>query len=441
MRQENITMLLQRYLAACKKGTEVYFDADEIDAILDSFEAKEDFTHYEALLALGQRLHPDNTDLKIRKCKFHLYNEEYRQALDLIESLPGVNSEDADLIRLECYCTLKQYEKAVLYVDELLRTNCEYMEDIFEFLVPVLVDLEMTDEAKDFIERGNRLFPDNPVLKEELCYILETEGNFKQAIHLCNELIDREPYSYDYWFLLGRLYSQTNDFDSAIDAFDFALTCDDSDEELKVLKAYCLFMNENYEKAIEVYSELIAGGVTSGRLNALMAECYIKLDNFEQAYLLLKDIINSQDTSEDEDPEFGADETIYVSFIRCCIETDRGAEASQMLIKAADIFPDSVRILSLLALNYLENGKETLALRITRKILQLLGTTQDENEEDEFAKLVSDDKAIFTKENLDKIIRYYKKILQLNPRLSFKNKQIPPEELVKEYLNGKHNRN
>ncbi|MDR2388993.1 MAG: tetratricopeptide repeat protein [Tannerellaceae bacterium] len=436
MRPESIATLLQRYLAANKRGVEIYFDADEIDALLDAFELKEDFTHYEPLLALGLKLHPDNTELKLRKCKFHLYNEEYRQALDLLEGMPGVNSEDADLLRLECYCTLKQYEKAVSYVEELLRNHCDYIEDVFEFLVPILVDLDMRSEAKDFIERGQRFFPHNLLLKEELCYLLEAEGNYEEAIRICNELIDKVPYSYDYWYLLGRLYSQTSDYDNAIDAFDFALTCDDSDEELKVLKAYCFFMNENYEKAIEIYSELIDGELITDRVNALIAECYIRLEDFEQAYQLLKKIFDNQPQDSDLEP----DETIYISFIRCCVETDREAEASQALIRAADIFPDNVRILSLLALNYLERGKESLALNITRKILRLLGTSRSKKHEEELGTLTGDDTVEFTQENLNKIIRYYKKIIHLTPHLSL-HKPIPPEELAREYLKQKYNLN
>ena len=33
------------------------------------------------------------------------------------------------------------------------------------------------------------------------------------------------------------------DYEKAIEAFDFALTCDDSDTELKILKAYCLYID------------------------------------------------------------------------------------------------------------------------------------------------------------------------------------------------------
>ena len=113
----------------------------------------------------------------------------------------------------------------------------------------------MNNEARDFINRGIDLFPQNLVLKDELCYNREIEGDIDGAISICNELIDKNPYSHEYWFTLGRLYSIKLEFEKAIEAFDFALTCDDSDPELKILKAYCLYMNENYEKALEVYQD------------------------------------------------------------------------------------------------------------------------------------------------------------------------------------------
>ena len=137
------------------------------------------------------------------------------------------------------------YDKVIGHVEKLIANKCEYLETLFEYIAPILGDVEMTKEAHDFINRGLMLFPDNLILKDELCYNLEIEGDIKRAIEVCNELIDKNPYSNDYWFTLGRLYSISGDYEKAIEAFDFALTCDDSNEELKILKAYCLYMNEN----------------------------------------------------------------------------------------------------------------------------------------------------------------------------------------------------
>ncbi len=156
---------------------------------------------------------------------------------------------------MECYCSLNQYPK-VLEITEELITRIVTIWRKSSSTSPILNDLDMNKEARDFVDRGLALFPDNLILKNELCYILETEGDVPRAIELCNELIDKNPFSYEYWFTLGRLHSMVGDYEKAIEAFDFALTCDDSDTELKILKAYCLYMNESYEKAIEEYQEI-----------------------------------------------------------------------------------------------------------------------------------------------------------------------------------------
>ena len=131
---------------------------------------------------------------------------------------------------------------------------------------------------------------------------------------------------------MGRLYSISGDYEKAIEAFDFALTCDDSNEELKILKAYCLYMNENYEKAIEVYNDIATTDDIHIRITPLLAECYIKLENYEKAYVLLKELLRQNRQLKDS--------SIYINYIRCCVETGRDKEASDALMQASRLFPE-----------------------------------------------------------------------------------------------------
>ena len=257
MRRKKVSELLQRFLTGRKEGRTVYFDADEIDELLDSFEDSDDFTYYDEVLALGLKLHPYNTDIKIRQCRAYIYNEQYDEALSLIESIADTDNQDLDMLRLECYAMMNEYKKVVEYTETLINHQCEYIEQLFEYIAQVLGDLEMNQEAHDFVNRGLMLFPDNLILLDELCFHLELEEDIPKAIKICNLLIDKNPYSHDYWFTLGRLHSIQGEYDKAIEAFDFALTCNDSDDELKILKAYCLYMNSNYEKAIANYISMV----------------------------------------------------------------------------------------------------------------------------------------------------------------------------------------
>lgn len=408
--KSDISRLLKRYLANHEGGHDAYFDADEIDDLLDSFEESDDYTYYDEVLALGLRLHPGNSDLQIRRCKLYTFHEEYDSALTLIDTIADTDNQDLDMLRLECYCMLDQYDQAVRYTEKLIAADCEYLEDLFEYIAPILSDADMAEEAYDYIKRGLALFPQNLILKDELCYYLETEGEIEKAIEVCNELIDENPYSYDYWFTLGRLHSVNADYEKAIEAFDFALACDDSDEELKILKAYCFYMNENYLKAIEQYNELAVDEESRLRVTPLLAECYIKLDDYEQAYTLLKELVESKDPTEDA--------TIYLNYIRCCAETERGVEASRMLAIAAEKFPRNVRVLSLLALTYMDNEDEMGARETTDRLFNALDQ-MDEAYPEDIESIYRAGQYLYLKGDVDRALKYYQKVFEADPDTPF----------------------
>ena len=117
-----------------------------------------------------------------------------QSALALLENIAETDNQDLDMLKMECYCSLNQYPKVLEITEELITRDCDYLEEVFEYISPILNDLDMNKEARDFVDRGLALFPDNLILKNELCYILETEGDVPRAIELCNELIDKNPF-------------------------------------------------------------------------------------------------------------------------------------------------------------------------------------------------------------------------------------------------------
>ena len=350
MDKKKISLLWQRYLSGQEEGKDAYFDAEEIDDLLESFEEEDKFTHYDEVLALGLRLHPGNPLLLIRQTKLLMYNEDYATALTLLDSMNEIDNEDVDFLRMECYVMRGDYDKVVNHLEQLIHQDCEYLESLFEYIAPILNDMEMSNEAHDFIRRGLELFPDNLILKDESCYNLEMLGDIEGAIDICNELIDQNPYSYDFWFSLGRLYTLNDEYDRAIEAIDFALTCNNAspDSELILLKAFCLFMNESYEQAIKACNEILADDNVQERVIPLLAECYVNTEDFEAAYSLLKQLLMNK--------PFPQEASVYLNFIRCCAELGHDDEALEYLKKASHFFPQNIRIQSLQALLQIAKG-------------------------------------------------------------------------------------
>lgn len=69
------------------------------------------------------------------------------------------------MLKMECYCSLNQYPKVLEITEELITRDCDYLEEVFEYISPILNDLDMNKEARDFVDRGLALFPDNLILK------------------------------------------------------------------------------------------------------------------------------------------------------------------------------------------------------------------------------------------------------------------------------------
>lgn len=286
--------LLERYKEMHEKGTEAYFDADEIIQLLEYFEDENDFDEFIRALELGLKLHPENIGIKIKECKAYIYREKYAEALERIKSIGDDDDPELLLLKMQCLYVMDLHHEA----DALLEQHPvdEELRMIYEDLTPLLSEVGKNEEASRLVKHAIQLFPDSIVLKEELCYHEEMTGNLQQALQICRELIDINPYNADYWYIQGRLLSNLGQYEEAIHSFDFALTCNEDDVEVRLLRAYCLFMNENYEKAIEAYLDLLSDKKDiTDHIEPILAECYLKADDFKRAYTLFNKLLGKSE--------------------------------------------------------------------------------------------------------------------------------------------------
>ena len=94
--------LLERYKEMHEKGTEAYFDADEIIQLLEYFEDENDFDEFIRALELGLKLHPENIGIKIKECKAYIYREKYAEALERIKSIGDDDDPELLLLKMQC---------------------------------------------------------------------------------------------------------------------------------------------------------------------------------------------------------------------------------------------------------------------------------------------------------------------------------------------------
>jgi tetratricopeptide (TPR) repeat protein len=339
----NLSSLLKRFFESKKNNTKQYFDADEIVLLIDYFLDKDDVSNLKAVVELGYELHSNDINFKISLCKTLITIEDFDSAIKMIDNIGDIRDKNIDLMRIECYCELDRLDETLDLIDKLTTENSPYLEDAIVRTVCMMNDMENSNhrETYNLIKHALTMFPDSLALKSELCYNLELQGKTKEALILCHELINEDPYSAEIWYMQGRLYSLCANFERSVDSLDFALTCISEDEdpeleyEIKLMKAYCLYKNESYNKAIAVYEELTSyNEFVDSDVNPFLAECYMNLEEYEKAYRILKRMIGHKDVEDEV--------SLYGNLIYCCIETERRKEAIDILSDTLKLFPGSI---------------------------------------------------------------------------------------------------
>ena len=86
-----------------------------------------------------------------------------------------------------------------------------------------LVHLGRTRKAAEYYREALELTPNHPLILYNLCVCLTRKGNWQEGIVLLNLLIEIDPNHSAGWALLGNIYDQIDQFDTAIDCFNRAL--------------------------------------------------------------------------------------------------------------------------------------------------------------------------------------------------------------------------
>jgi tetratricopeptide (TPR) repeat protein len=86
-----------------------------------------------------------------------------------------------------------------------------------------LVHQGRTRKAAEYYREALELTPNHPVILYNLCVCLTRKGNWQEGIVLLNSLIEIDPNHSAGWALLGNIYDQIDQFDTAIDCFNKAL--------------------------------------------------------------------------------------------------------------------------------------------------------------------------------------------------------------------------
>lgn len=397
MSKKDITDLVERYELAVETGKSLYFDADEFGELADYYDSQEDIDTAREIVESGLRIHPSSLTLLVKKARFQIYDGDYEDALSILNKLTGYDF-DLFLLKIECNLQLENYTLAYKLTEELLeKEESEELDHVYAELGFLHIEADCFKEAVLYFEESLKLNAENTDVLSDLAYGYEMLGNFDLAIDTTNKILDIEPYTYEAWINLGKLLSLKEEFEKAIDAFDFALTINDSETNILKLKAHCLSLSGRGDEAISIFRELLALDPKDTSLYLLLSETYQSLELYDEAILILSEYEKLK----------GITTELLIKKAWVYIHKEDYKEAFDIAKYGLELHPDSSELKVVLGEVAFKRGDYILAKEIYKA----------ESEEDEDNFHLIDRLAIIEikNENYVEAARYTEKLLELDP--------------------------
>lgn len=121
----------------------------------------------------------------------------------------------------------------------------------------------------------------------DLAYAYESKGDMMKAIEYNNLLLDFNPYSFDGWVNIGRLYTMNGQYDKAIDSFDFALTIVEDDLPIMKMKGMALYMNDNVDESIALFRKCLTISPNDDAIYDSLFEAYEVMGLYDEMMYLI----------------------------------------------------------------------------------------------------------------------------------------------------------
>jgi len=285
----DINLLIEKYEHMRALGKKIYFDADEFVMLAEYYNAEGDNEEAEELINEGLKMHPGSPELMLMRAKVLVYSEMYQDALDYMEGISDEGGVDLALLKIESLLHLRRDADADQLINSELKQELA-IDDLYFFITELgymFNDVDLFDRAISFLEESMKINDSNNDTIVDLAYAYEMKGNLEKAIEYNNRLLDIDPYSYDGWINIGKLYSINEQHDKAIDAFDFALTINENDVTVLKMKALSLYLNDNLQGAIDLFEESLQKTPDDEAIYDSLLEAYGAMEQYDKMMELI----------------------------------------------------------------------------------------------------------------------------------------------------------
>jgi len=281
----DVNELVSRFETMVKQHQSCYFDADELNVILEHYLQQNNIKRANLAADIAIKFHPNNPMIHIIKAKQLLANSHAKEALSTLKNAP-VDKNDADYqITLgSCYSDLGECQKAInAYMKAVVAFEYKECEDLYNSIAIEYENLGDINNALTYFIKGlNRdIDIDNQYFEIRNCFSML--NRMDDALDFFRKEIDRDPYSVAAWMALSSCYIRMNRLDDAVEQLEYVLAIDPHNKKAYIDIATAYNETGRFKATMETYNEAVRCNAESPLLCCLYGEAHAKLGDLVEA--------------------------------------------------------------------------------------------------------------------------------------------------------------
>ena len=288
---EDFKEILRQYEESVKSGEHIYMDADDLADIADYYHYHNRNEEAEAAISLAMEYNPEAVGPMLYKAREALDAKDYETAENYADKIQSADSLEAIYLRAEILVLKKDIDEADKILSEYSKdVPTDEYADFVKGVVELYLDYHQFMKAFEWIARFK--CSDSEGVKELMARTLFGLGKFKDSEKLFNELLDKNPYSADYWNALAGVQFMKADYNAALTSSEYAIAIAPNDSDGFMSKANTLYTMGNYDEAL-VYYQKYSEKAPDDEFGYLhQALCFINKAKFDEGLELLKKAVS-----------------------------------------------------------------------------------------------------------------------------------------------------
>jgi tetratricopeptide (TPR) repeat protein len=288
----------ERYLEQLAKryeqtnGQGFFFEETEYEDLIDFYESRLMLDRAMQVVEEALVYYPFTPVFALRKAEILVAGGEPLAALELLGNGEALYSGELEYYttRAGALAALQRVREAMAVLDEAFdRLPPEDHDQLHLAKADLYEDQERYDEVMDCLRSALLLNPRNEEALHRIWYTTELTERYEESIRLHQGILNRDPYAALAWYNLGHAQSRLEQFEEAIESFEYAIVIDE-----KFLHAYrecaeAYFFLGDYQGALDCLLEGKPHVQPDAEFQIVTGRCYEALGDRAKAreYYLL----------------------------------------------------------------------------------------------------------------------------------------------------------